>query len=159
MKRFRAAALALILAFVLPLAACAGRAEQSQLASCTISVICDNVLDNLDDLDPDKREIIPDDGVLLRPIKVEFSEGETAYDAFTRTARTAKLQFESDGDGENAYLTGIGNLYAGDCGAYSGWFFEVNGELPDVGCGVYELSDGDEVVFRYVCDYMAEFEE
>lgn len=126
---------------------------------CTVEVVCDDALAHADALDERLRDLLPDDGVMLRPLPVDFEDGETAWDAFQTAARSAKLQFESDGTGESAYLIGIGNLYTGDAGDASGWVFEVNGESPDVGCGRYALCDGDAVTFRYVYDFNAYFSE
>ncbi len=157
MKKARAAAA--VLALSLMLSACAAAPADEALLSCTVSVDCSDVLAALDALPDGVQELIPEDGMMLRPITVEFSEGESAFDAFVTAAQTAKLQYETDGSGESAYLVGIGNLYAGDSGENSGWLFEVNGEMPSVSCGQYELEDGDEVVFRYVRDFMEAMEE
>lgn len=126
---------------------------------CTVGVVCDDALAHVDALEETLLDILPDDGVMLPAVTVEFSGGETAWDAFLTAAQSAKLQYESDGTGESAYLIGIGNLYTGDAGDDSGWVFEVNGESPDVGCGRYELQDGDAVTFRYVYDFNEYFSE
>ena len=115
--------------------------------------MCGDALAHADALDHKLLDILPDDGVMLPAVTVDFRSGETAWDAFLTAAQSAKLQYESDGTGESAYLLGIGNLYTGDAGDNSGWVFEVNGESPDVGCGRYELQDGDAVTFRYVYDF------
>ena len=127
---------------------------------CTVEVVCGDALAHPDALgDARLLEILPDDGVMLRPMDVDFDAGDTAWDAFRTAAQSAKLQYETDGTGESAYLIGIGNLYTGDAGDQSGWLFEVNGQSPDVGCGRYELRDGDAVTFRYVYDFNEYFAE
>ena len=36
-----------------------------------------------------------------------------------------------------------------DYGEMSGWMYRVNGEFPDVGCGAYQLRDGDVIEWLY----------
>ena len=46
-----------------------------------------------------------------------------------------------------------GGLAGGDFGDMSGWMFEVNGEMAEVGCSQYELSAGDVVTWTYVTEF------
>ena len=50
------------------------------------------------------------------------------------------------------YIEGIGNLYERDGGRWSGWMYSVNGVYGDVGCGQFELNDGDVIEWNYTCD-------
>lgn len=50
------------------------------------------------------------------------------------------------------YIEGIHNLYEFDCGAGSGWMYEVNGVKPNYGASKYTLKEGDVVAWRYTCD-------
>lgn len=152
MKNRKLFALALILALALALVGCA-KTDDAPENTCTLSIDCTEAVDHPELLDAETLEILPEDGMMLDGVEVGFSDGQTAWDAFLSAAQDAKLQYESEGTGESAYLTGIGNLYTGDAGDMSGWVFEVNGASPDVGCGQFTLEDGDEVVFRYVVDF------
>ena len=53
------------------------------------------------------------------------------------------------GSGASAYLTGIDGVENNqdDNGYY--WVYFVNGQMPNVGFGAYELSDGDSVAWDY----------
>ena len=43
--------------------------------------------------------------------------------------------------------------YQFDCGSKSGWMYSVNGMTPNVGASNYQVSNGDVIVFYYVCEY------
>ena len=49
-------------------------------SACTLAIRCDAVLNDLDSLAADKRELIPADGVLLPETQAAFADGETAFD-------------------------------------------------------------------------------
>ena len=51
------------------------------------------------------------------------------------------------------YVQGINGLAGGDFGDMSGWMFEVNGEMAEVGCSQYELKSGDVVTWTYVTEF------
>lgn len=120
---------------------------------CTFSIRCSAILDNLDWLDPDKRELVPDDGVLLAPAQVELEEGDTPFSLLQRLTREQGVHMEASytpGVG-SAYVEGIANLYEFDCGQRSGWLYLVNGEAPGVSCSEYALAGGDTVEWVYTC--------
>lgn len=121
--------------------------------SCTLVVECSTVLGHMDELDPDKQELIPSDGVLLQT-EVVIEEGDTAYDVLERAAREANMHLESSvtpGYG-SVYIEGIANLYEFDCGSLSGWIYLVNGESFSHSASQQTVQAGDEVAFRYTCD-------
>ena len=126
--------------------------------TCTLEIRCDELLDELDRMTPEKAALVPEDGVLLETVEVEFSGGESVFDVFRRCLREQKLHFEYvDASAyDSVYIEGIGNLYEFDCGPRSGWMFSVNGVYPGLGCSGYTLADGDAVVFRYTCDLGAD---
>ena len=131
----------------------AGLEEQTE--TCTITIRCDTILDNWADLDPDKAELVPEDGVLLADTTVVFAEGDSALDVLKRVCQEKDIHMDfstTPGSGV-AYLKGIGNLYEFDCGERSGWLYHVNGQSPDVGCSDYTLQTGDKVEFLYSCDW------
>lgn len=122
--------------------------------TCTLSIRCDTILGHMDWLDPDKVELVPEDGVILAPVAVTFYEGENVFNILQRTCKQQKIHMEfSDTPAYNsAYIEGIHNLYEFDCGEQSGWMYKVNGWFPNYGCSRYELKDGDVVEWLYTCD-------
>ena len=122
--------------------------------TCTFSIECSTILNNLKDLDPDKLELVPSNGVILEPITVTFYEGESVFDVLQRVCRENDIHMESSWTPiyNSAYIEGIHNLYEFDCGALSGWMYRVNGWYPNYGCSRYQLKDGEVVEWRYTCD-------
>ncbi len=125
---------------------------QKQL-TCTLSVTCDAVLQNMDKLNPDKLQIVPENGIIFAGDSVEFKEGESVFDVLLRELRRNKihLEFEETPGLGTAYIEGIGNIYEFDLGDMSGWIYTVNGESPNVGCSDYLVKDGDSIKFEYIC--------
>lgn len=122
--------------------------------TCTFSIECSTILNNLQDLDPDKRELVPSNGVILEPVAVTFYEGESVFDVLKRVCRENNIHMESSWTPvyNSAYIEGIHNLYEFDCGSLSGWMYRVNGWYPNYGCSRYQLADGENVEWRYTCD-------
>ena len=114
---------------------------------CSFSIRCDTILDNFDSLKPEKAALVPESGVLLYPITVDFYEGETVLDAMLRVCGSAGLTLRRSG----GYISSIGGLAERDCGPLSGWMYSVNGVFPGVGCGDYRLQPGDTVLWQYSC--------
>ena len=128
--------------------------DKKKTYTCTFSIECSTILNNLSDLDPDKRELIPSNGVILAPAKVTFYEGESVFDVLQRVCKERGIHLESSWTPiyNSAYIEGIHNLYEFDCGELSGWVYRVNGWYPNYGCSRYQLADGEKVEFRYTCD-------
>lgn len=128
--------------------------DKKKTYTCTFSIECSTILNNLSDLDPDKRELIPSNGVILAPTKVTFHEGESVFDVLQRVCKEKGIHLESSWTPiyNSAYIEGIHNLYEFDCGELSGWVYRVNGWYPNYGCSRYQLADGEKVEFRYTCD-------
>ena len=80
---------------------------------------------------------------------VELPEGATAYDALVAAADDVNASDSEYG----MYVQGINGLAGGDFGDMSGWMFEVNGEMAEVGCSEYELAAGDVVTWLYVTEF------
>lgn len=121
--------------------------------TCTLSVRCDTILNNMDWLNPEKVELVPEDGVIFPATEVTFYEGENVFNVLQREMKKAKIHMEfSDTPMYNsAYIEGINNLYEFDCGEQSGWMYSVNGWFPNYGCSRYQLKDGDMVEWVYTC--------
>ena len=122
--------------------------------TCTFSIECSTILNNLDMLDPEKLEMVPSGGVILAKTTVTFYEGESVFDVLQRVCQQYGIHMESSWTPiyNSAYIEGIHNLYEFDCGSLSGWMYRVNGWYPNYGCSRYQLQDGDTVEWRYTCD-------
>ena len=122
--------------------------------TCTISISCATILDNWDDLDEEKVDIVPEDGWILKPMTVSFREGESVFDVLLRVCREQNIhmEFMDTPMYNSAYIEGIHNLYEFDCGPLSGWMYKVNEWFPNYGCSRYALKDGDIVCWVYTCD-------
>lgn len=124
--------------------------------SCTLTIECHTLLDNLDNVKASKQKYVPASGVILKKTKVTFTEGETVYDILKRTCKKAGIQLEvsySGGYG-SYYVEGIGHLYEFDCGRESGWVYSVNGKQPNYGCSSCVVQKGDNIVWSYTCSGM-----
>lgn len=130
--------------------------EESASSShtCTISISCSTILNNMDDLESGKSEFVPADGWILAASEVEFTEGESVHDVLQRVCKDAGIQMESSFTPayNSAYVEGINNLYEFDCGQLSGWMYNVNGWFPNYGCSKYTVNDGDVINWVYTCD-------
>ena len=122
--------------------------------TCTLTITCKSILDNMDDLDPEKVELVPEDGVILAEKTVTFYEGENVFQLLRRETKANKIhmEFEETPIYNSAYIEGIHNLYEFDCGELSGWMYRVNGWYPNYGCSRYQLKEGDQVEWIYTCD-------
>ena len=121
--------------------------------TCTITIVCPTIFDNLNSLNAEKAPFVPKDGTILPSTKVTFTEGETVFDVLKRVCDAAQLQIEYSYTPlyESYYVEGINHLYEFDCGPESGWMFKVNEWFPNYGCSVYTLKDGDDIVWCYTC--------
>lgn len=121
---------------------------------CTISISCASILNNMSLCNPEKVELIPSDGWILKPTKVAFKEGESVFDVLRHvcTEKKIHLEFSWTPIYNSAYIEGINNLYELDAGDLSGWMYKVNGWFPNYGCSRYQLKDGDTVCLVYTCD-------
>lgn len=121
---------------------------------CTLSIQCNSILNNLNWLNPEKVELVPDNGVILLPTKVTFYEGESVFNVLLRETKKNKIHMEFTNTPiyNSAYIEGIHNLYEFDCGELSGWMYKVNDWFPNYGCSRYPLKDGDVIELVYTCD-------
>lgn len=122
--------------------------------TCTLSISCDTINDNLSWLDPEKLELVPEDGWILPPTQVTFYEGESVFNVLMRTCKQKKIhmEFETTPIYNSAYIEGVHNLYEFDCGELSGWMYKVNEWFPNYGCSRYQLKDGDVICWVYTCN-------
>ncbi|MDD3403227.1 MAG: DUF4430 domain-containing protein [Hespellia sp.] len=81
-------------------------------------------------------------GVSMDAVAITLKAGSSVYDALVSSG----VSFS----GNSGYVSGIGGLYEKDCGSQSGWKYYVNGVTPNKGCGNYQCSNGDSIVWTYV---------
>lgn len=131
---------------------------QGNNLTCTISISCATILNNLDKFNPEKIELVPEDGWILKPTKVTFNEGESVYDLLVRICKENKIHMSSRWTPiyNSHYIEAINNIKEFDCPTdrfhnTSGWKYCVNGWYPNYGVSRYELKDGDVVEFNYTC--------
>lgn len=122
--------------------------------TCSLSIRCDTVLNNLQYLDEEKIAIIPENGVIYENKNAVFYEGESVFNVMLRELKKNKIHFEFTKTPayNSIYIEGIGNLYEFDCGELSGWLYKVNGTTPGCSSSQYMLKDGDSVEFMYSCN-------
>ena len=151
----------LLLLLLLLLTACGGAEDGAADApqedrpyTCTVSISCAALLDNMDALEEGKRRLVPADGVLLPETQAAFAEGDSVFDILQRVCRDNGLHMESSFTPVygSAYIEGIGNLYEFDGGSLSGWMYAVNDLFPNYGCSQYLPQDGDVIRWVYTCD-------
>ena len=122
--------------------------------TCTISISCASILEHEDLCDPEKLELVPEDGWILEPVEVTFQQGQSVFDVLQQVCQDNKIhmEFSSTPIYNSAYIEGIGNLYEFDCGELSGWMYKVNEWFPNYGCSRYALKAGDVICWVYTCD-------
>lgn len=122
--------------------------------TCILSVRCDTILNNMELLAKEKRELVPPDGIIFPATEVTFYEGESVFNVLQREMKKNKihLEFRNTPMYNSAYIEGINNLYEFDVGELSGWMYKVNGWFPNYGCSRYQLKPGDAVEWVYTCD-------
>lgn len=105
-------------------------------------------------MDQSKAEFVPSDGWILYPSEVSYTPGETVFDVLKRVCRETDIHMSSRYTPMygSYYIEGINQLYEFDCGQNSGWMYRVNGWYPNYGCSSYEISDGDNIEWKYTCD-------
>lgn len=128
--------------------------DEDRKEYCAIYVSCASINNDITRLKPEKRYLVPSDGVLLPKTKAEIREGDSVFDVLYRTLRENKIhmEFVKTPAYNSVYIEGIGNLYEFDCGSLSGWQYRVNGEFPPYASSEYEVKDGDNIEFLYTCD-------
>ncbi|WP_020617027.1 DUF4430 domain-containing protein [Paenibacillus daejeonensis] len=128
--------------------------DKNKALTATLSVSATTLLDKLDRLDPNKLEVLPQDGIIFKSQKVTFYEGESVFDVLLREMKKHKIhmEFVMTPLYNSNYIEGINNLYEFDAGELSGWMYKVNGWFPNYGSSRYALEDGDVVEWVYTTD-------
>ena len=133
--------------------ASAQKPDQKTL-TCTLSINCSSILNNMGKLTKGKESLVPSDGRILNLTDVEFEAGNTVFYILQRELqkRNMHIEFSTSPMYGSVYMEGICNLYEFDCGELSGWMYSVNGVFPSCSCSQYTLSDGDAIAWVYTCD-------
>ena len=121
---------------------------------CTITIVCNTILDNLGTLDEEKAPYVPKDAVILPQTQVSFAQGDTVFDVLQKVCTAADIQLEYSWTPiyGSSYIEGVNHLYEFDCGKESGWMYKVNDWFPNYGCSAYTLKNGDDIVWCYTCN-------
>ncbi len=118
----------------------------------SVSIDCYVILDNLDKLDDDLKDIVPKNGSILPPTEILINNESSVFDALREVCRQNKIHFEYTGSDTDIYIEGIANIYEFSCGPLSGWEYKVNGEFYPLGCNNVKLNEADTVEFIYTCN-------
>ena len=75
--------------------------------TCTLSISCATILDNMDLCNKEKRGLVPEDGWILKPMTVTFYEGESVFNILQRTCKQQKIhmEFENTPVYNSAYIS------------------------------------------------------
>ena len=132
--------------------------QQPEEHICTLEIRCDTVVDTSKLENQVVAPFVPDNGVILEATEVVYAPGESVFDVLLRVTREKNIhmEFRADDLYSGQYVEGINYLYVFDGGPLSGWMYQVNGQFPNYGCGAYQVSDGDRIVWVYTCDLGAD---
>ena len=127
--------------------------EGKEGAICSLEIRCDRILENLEQVPSQKRNYIPENGIILEKTNIHFSQGETVFQVLQRVCKDADIQLEYSWTPlyDSYYIEGIQHIYEFDCGSQSGWMYQVNDVFPNYGCSSYVVESGDEIVWSYTC--------
>ena len=125
---------------------------------CTITIVCDTILDNTNNLNEEKAPFVPRNGTILPKTRVSFAEGDTVFEVLNKVCKAADIQIEYSWTPmyNSYYIEGIHQLYEFDCGSLSGWMYQVNGVYPNYGLSDYCFLNGDTLRLRFTLAYGAD---
>ncbi|MCL2372406.1 MAG: DUF4430 domain-containing protein [Defluviitaleaceae bacterium] len=118
----------------------------------TLSVSVAALLDNMDLLDAEKHEFVPEGGMIFPAATVQAVEGDTAFELLRRIMREEDIQieFRHNPVRGTTYILGVNNIYEGDAGPRSNWAYRVNGRATAAEAYELVLQDGDLVEWIFV---------
>lgn len=123
----------------------------SSSITCSIEIECKKVLNNMDNLKAGHEEFVPTDGIIMSTRTVTIDNGDTAYDALKEACSKSGVTINAQNSVYGIYVKGFNNIDEFDCGKQSGWVYTVNGSSPPKSCDKYTVSQGDSIIFSYVC--------
>lgn len=121
--------------------------------SCTVSIECKSILENMDDLKPGHESFVPSDGVILSRESVTVKNGSTAYDVLKVACDSQGIMINATSSSYGKYIVGFNNIDEKDCGSQSGWTYTVNSKSIWQSCDKYVVKEGDNIKFSFVCKY------
>ncbi len=124
--------------------------QEEPKTTCSLSIKCNTVFDNLDKLKDGKAELLPQDGIMYENNNIDFDEGETVLDIVVGETKKNNIAIDYTAFG-SAYIKSIGNLAEFDCGGQSGWLYRVNGEILNLATNQYVIKNGDIIELVYSC--------
>lgn len=118
---------------------------------CTFSISCSKILESPEVISDSIADVIPKDGWIYKPQKIEINEGESVFDILLRVCRDNNIHTEYSWTPvyNSSYIEGIGNIYEFDCGELSGWMYKVNDWYPNYGCSRYVVKNNDVIEWNY----------
>ncbi len=127
---------------------------EKELISCTVQILCHNLLDNKEDADATILKYIPSNGILLSETAITVEKGTTAYEALSQICKAKNIVLDAEYTPmyKNYYVKGIGHLYEKQAGDRSGWVYTINGKTTNKGASAFVLSEGDILTWHYTCD-------
>ncbi len=128
------------------------KAQKKTTASyitCTVTIECKKVLDNMDKLKSGHEAYVPSDGMILDSYSVTLKNGCTAYDMLKKACDDNSVSINMSKTVYGTYIVGFNNIDEKDCGSGSGWLYFVNGSSPSRSCAKYSVKNGDSIVFSY----------
>lgn len=130
-----------------------GSTAEKQEITCSIEIRCDAVSGN-DVLTangyPQAEAYAKNKQIVARTVLC-VKKGSTVYDVLSQVCREKGIALDAMKSAYGTYyVKGINNLYEFMAGGNSGWVYLVNNKSPNVGCSGYQLSDGEEIVWKYV---------
>lgn len=128
------------------------KAQKKTTASyitCTVTIECKKVLNNMDKLKAGHEAYVPSDGMILDSYSVTLKNGCTAYDMLKKACDDNSVSINMSKTVYGTYIAGFNNIDEKDCGSGSGWLYSVNNSFPSRSCAKYSVKNGDSIVFSY----------
>lgn len=130
-----------------------GSTVEKQEITCSIEIRCDAISGNgiLTANGYPHAEVYAKEKQIVARTVVRVKKGATVYDVLSRVCKDNGIALDAKMSAYGTYyVKGINNLYEFMAGGNSGWVYLVNNKSPNVGCSGYQLSDGEEIVWKYV---------
>lgn len=117
----------------------------------SVTIQCDQLLgEGANIVDENTRQYIPEDGYVLKEVKVNLADGANAFDALEKACEENEIALDHENASYGVYVKGINYLYeVSTDSSYAGWMYNVNSEEPSVSASDYVLEAGDDVLWYY----------
>ncbi len=88
--------------------------------------------------------------------ELKANENDTPFEILKKYCDDNEIKYEYNDYSGSYYVSAIDGYKEGNDGQFSGWVYYVNGEFPQESSGTFVLREGDEIVFRYVTEFVME---